>query len=316
MEALKQQYNSTLQVVYRSRNHAGTAGSIVALMNESSNIVEETNYDPWGRVRNPNDWTYANAQPLSLIYRGFTGHEMLPEFGLINMNGRLYDPALGRFLSPDNYVQDPNNPQNYNRYAYAMNNPLKYTDPDGEFWNLIIGGLIGGTINWIAHGAEFSWEGLAYFGVGALAGALSAGIGAGVSSALAGGSFGAGFIGTSTVSAATSFTSGAIIGSSAGFGNDLIKGESFGNSLINGIGTGVQEGVIGGLAGGFFSGIDAVKNGRDFWTGETKKYFTYNGMNNVKTIQTIKSKYQPGTPAYDEGKIPQGIIKQSERINR
>jgi hypothetical protein len=47
------------------------------------------------------------------------------------MNGRLYDPYLQRFLSPDPYVQSPHNAQNYNRYAYALNNPLMYTDPSG-----------------------------------------------------------------------------------------------------------------------------------------------------------------------------------------
>lgn len=51
------------------------------------------------------------------------------------MNGRLYDPKLHRFLQPDNYVQDPSNTQNYNRYGYCWNNPLKFTDPSGElFW--------------------------------------------------------------------------------------------------------------------------------------------------------------------------------------
>jgi hypothetical protein len=48
------------------------------------------------------------------------------------MNGRLYDPKLHRFLQPDNYVQDASNTQNYNRYSYVLNNPLKYTDPSGE----------------------------------------------------------------------------------------------------------------------------------------------------------------------------------------
>jgi len=52
--------------------------------------------------------------------------------GLINMNGRLYDPKLHRFLQPDNLVQEPFNTQNYNKYAYVLNNPFKYTDPSGE----------------------------------------------------------------------------------------------------------------------------------------------------------------------------------------
>jgi hypothetical protein len=49
------------------------------------------------------------------------------------MNGRLYDPVLGRFLSPDPYIADPAFTQSYNRYSYVLNNPLKYNDPTGEF---------------------------------------------------------------------------------------------------------------------------------------------------------------------------------------
>jgi hypothetical protein len=50
------------------------------------------------------------------------------------MDGRVYDPSVGRFLSPDNEIQAPDNSQSYNRYAYCMNNPLKYTDPTGYLW--------------------------------------------------------------------------------------------------------------------------------------------------------------------------------------
>jgi RHS repeat-associated protein len=52
-----------------------------------------------------------------------------------DMNGRLYDPVVGRFLSPDPVVQDPSFTQSLNRYSYCLNNPLKYTDPSGEKWN-------------------------------------------------------------------------------------------------------------------------------------------------------------------------------------
>ena len=55
------------------------------------------------------------------------------------MNGRVYDPQIGRFLSADTYIQDPYNTQSYNRYSYVVNNPLKYTDPTGNFFGLILG---------------------------------------------------------------------------------------------------------------------------------------------------------------------------------
>lgn len=71
--------------------------------------VAEYSYDPWGRMRNPvNQQVYAvGSEPELFLGRGFTGHEHLPMFGLVNMNARLYDPVLGRFLSPDPYVQAP-----------------------------------------------------------------------------------------------------------------------------------------------------------------------------------------------------------------
>ena len=75
------------------------------------------------------------STPLGL-HCGCMGHEMLNEFNLINMNGRVYDPVLGRFLSPDKYVQEGDNSQNYNSYSYCLNNPLKYADPSGDVFVL------------------------------------------------------------------------------------------------------------------------------------------------------------------------------------
>ena len=101
-------------------------GSILSVMDENGMKVFDASYDAWGR------------QTVTLntigLHRGYTGHEMLNEFDIINMNGRLYDPVLGRSFSPDNYVQMPDNSQNFNRYSYCLNNPLKYTDPSGEFY--------------------------------------------------------------------------------------------------------------------------------------------------------------------------------------
>ncbi len=108
-------------------------GSILKVTDASGTVVAEQNFDAWGRNRNPNDWTYDNIPAVpDWLYRGFTGHEHLSQFALINMNGRVYDPITGTMLSPDNNVQAPDFTQNYNRYVYAFNNPLKYTDPSGE----------------------------------------------------------------------------------------------------------------------------------------------------------------------------------------
>jgi RHS repeat-associated protein len=111
--------------------HKDAQGSIVCLTDANGNIAEEYGFDAWGRRRNPVDWTYNNVSTPAILTRGYTGHEHIDEFGIINMNGRLYDPLLGRFLSTDNFVQDPSNSQNYNRYTYCLNNPLKYVDPSG-----------------------------------------------------------------------------------------------------------------------------------------------------------------------------------------
>jgi RHS repeat-associated protein len=113
--------------------HKDHLGSIVALTDRMGNIVQEMSFDAWGNRRNASNWNVENVNTSNLILsRGFTGHEHLDEFGLINMNGRIYDPKLSRFLSPDPYIQMPEYTQNLNRYSYCLNNPLVYVDPSGE----------------------------------------------------------------------------------------------------------------------------------------------------------------------------------------
>jgi predicted lipid-binding transport protein (Tim44 family) len=80
------------------------------------------------------------------------------------MNGRVYDPVIARFLSPDPYVQAPESSQNFNRYSYALNNPLKYTDIGaGLIGGMALGGAIGGP-NGAALGAFFGGVAGFYFG--------------------------------------------------------------------------------------------------------------------------------------------------------
>lgn len=107
-------------------------GSWDKVINEDGTTIEEYSFDPWGRRRNSTNWSYDGIPSNFKFDRGYTGHEMLDDFGLVNMNGRMYDPVLGRMLSPDNFVSSPGSTQAFNRYSYALNNPLIYTDPSGD----------------------------------------------------------------------------------------------------------------------------------------------------------------------------------------
>lgn len=114
-------------------------GSIVSIADQSGTIVEKRIFDAWGAVAKVQDGSGNTLAGLTLLDRGYTGHEHLQSVGLINMNGRIYDPKLHRFLQPDNNIQDPFNTQSYNRYGYVVNNPLKFTDPSGEIWGFVLG---------------------------------------------------------------------------------------------------------------------------------------------------------------------------------
>ena len=152
--------------------HRDYLGSIVMLTDENGNIAERRHFDPWGQVVKVEDGAGKVLQGLTLLDRGFTGHEHLQTVGLVHMNGRLYDPALHRFLQPDNYVQDPFNTQNFNRYGYCLNNPLVYVDENGEIIELIFG--LGNLIARAKRGSIHNfWDGVGAFFQGFLAGAVA-----------------------------------------------------------------------------------------------------------------------------------------------
>ena len=127
--AVVEQLNSEEIMHYILKDHLGSWTTIT----DGEGLVEqELSFDAWGNLRNPATWSGVyNGAPM--FDRGFTGHEHLYAFGLINMNGRCYDPLTSSFLSVDAYVQSPDNSQSFNRYAYCMNNPLKYVDPSGWY---------------------------------------------------------------------------------------------------------------------------------------------------------------------------------------
>lgn len=109
-------------------------GNITHIATADGSLIAEYSYDPWGRLRDPETLEIYSPgeEPELFLGRGYSGHEHLTDFGLINMNARLYDPVLCRFLSPDPYIQDSESIQGFNRYTYCRNNPLMYNDKSGE----------------------------------------------------------------------------------------------------------------------------------------------------------------------------------------
>lgn len=116
--------------------HKDHLGSTMVVTDGGGNVVERLAYEPFGKRRNADGSSDAAGTLVSQYSRrGFTGHEHDEDVGLINMNGRVFDPAIGRFLSADPVVQAPGVMQSYNRYTYGWNNPLGGVDPSGySFW--------------------------------------------------------------------------------------------------------------------------------------------------------------------------------------
>ena len=117
--------------------HKDHLGSVDTITDAAGAVVERLSYDAFGKRRTAAGATAWTDPALAIAAvntpRGFTGHEHLDDFQLVHMNGRVYDPALGRFMSADPFVQFPESTQGLNRYAYVDNNPLSFTDPSGYF---------------------------------------------------------------------------------------------------------------------------------------------------------------------------------------
>jgi RHS repeat-associated protein len=236
-------------------------GSIVGAINSTTGTIYRQNFDAWGRKRNPVTWSYTNI-PDFPFDRGYTGHEHLKWFCLINMNGRMYDAALCRFLSPDPYVQMPDYTQNFNRYSYALNNPLVYSDPSGEF--ILPAIMLGAFIYTGIQGATGNLHSMGDFflavGIGGLSGAAGAGAGSAISS-IAGGAIG---FGSGAISGAAGGFTGGFVG---GAGNAWAAGANFSDGITAGLVGGGWGALGGAVIGGITGGIRADKMGLDFWDG-------------------------------------------------
>ncbi|NJN05215.1 MAG: RHS repeat-associated core domain-containing protein [Rhodobacteraceae bacterium] len=132
--ALQLRYGGSTQPAmrYLTKDHLG---SIDRVLDASGNVAVAEGFDAFGQRRLPNGAGSLSATALATLAAntrdGFTGHEHLDNLNLIHMNGRVYDPVIGRFISADPYVPAPFDGQSLNRYAYVWNNPLAYVDPSG-----------------------------------------------------------------------------------------------------------------------------------------------------------------------------------------
>ena len=218
---------------YLTKDHLG---SIHSISNEEGLKILESHVGPWG-IRQSSDWqTQLSVAGLTetneYTTRGFTGHEHADGVGVIHMNGRIYDPYLGRFLQADPFVQEPRNGQSLNRYSYALNNPLSYTDPSGFFFKRFIKRwgrvIVAAVVSYYTFGAASNW---------AFSGMLSAS---------------GGLAGTANVGAIIT-TSGVIGGAAAGF---------VGGAIVSGSLRGATKGAfVGGITGGIASHFGDVYSG-------------------------------------------------------
>ena len=262
---------------------------------DAQGIVRQYAYDPWGKRRLATDWTKSDDLIHILIDRGYTGHEHLDAFGIINMNGRVYDPATASFLSPDAVLTDAGNWLNYNRYSYCNANPFKYTDPSGNsLWSWIGDNWKGIVTTVVAVGVAVGigilTGGAGFFAAGVLAGvaggftsgvlgtALNGGVfnqcmGAGIIGSVIGGFAGAAGgmaalgVGGAIGSSFGGFFAGALQGVAGGFASGSVGAWMGGASFEDGLTAGLIGAAVGGLVGGVWRGIDAVSKGADFLDG-------------------------------------------------
>jgi RHS repeat-associated protein len=236
--------DGTNATTYLTTDHLGS-GDLV--LDSSGNVLAKMSFSPFGARRGSN-W---QGTPSSADYttfsnktnRGFTGHEMLDAIGLVNMNGRVYDPLIGRFLSADPIIQTIELSQALNPYSYVMNMPLTLIDPSGyswlsklfssigkffkKFWRPILAIVLAA----ITYGALSSYFAVAQYTFAehvvayAITGAVAGGVMGGVKGAI------------------TGFLSGALFGGIAAF-----YGESWtvGRIALNGLAGGVSSAISGG----------------------------------------------------------------------
>lgn len=200
-----------------------------------SKVSHAMSFDAWGARRNIAQWdaqsfafalssiTLAGIFTEPITRKGFTGHEMVDDMGVIHMNGRIYDPKLGRFLQADPLIDGVASTQGFNRYSYLGNNPLNATDPTGLFklsFKNILKIVVAVVLVVVTYGAAMSYlMTTAAFGCSA-AGAMTAAALSGAAAGFVGGTAMAAMNGANFKDSVKTGLKGAVTGAiTAGFGS-------------------------------------------------------------------------------------------------
>jgi len=222
-------------ITYYHPDHLGSTAFTTSSDFEFSSATVVSNilsYDPFGAVLN------GSSRPYSSVKYTFTGQEEDRELGLYNYNARLYDPELGRFISPDTIVTAPGNLQSLNRYSYCLNNPLIYTDPSGHIF-LFVGMMIGALV----AGIQSNWNMQAML-MGGVIGAVSAGV-----YSLAEGTAAVALTGAVQAGAISGAAGGAAAGATAGYLGAAMTGGDVGQGILKGAWLGALGGAAFGAIG-------------------------------------------------------------------
>jgi RHS repeat-associated protein len=249
-------------------------GSVVGVVGSDGSVLEGMDYGPFGERRG-----YADPRSLPIVpqstERGFTGHEMLDGLDVIHMNGRLYDSRIARFMQADPFVQEANNPQNFNRYTYVWNNPLNASDPSG-YLGIKERQWLGAIIMIVAVATQQYWAieagSASFFAYYAAAGAISGGVSTQSTSGALWGAFSSmvtagmgnayGGAGALTRTAAMGMTGGVL---------SVMQGGKFGHAFasaglsalagpsVRGLDRAGQRAVVGAIVGGTISAATGGK---------------------------------------------------------
>ncbi len=125
--------------------HTDHLGSSNIITDSSGSKVEDIYYYPYGEIK-------TDSGTLNVRHK-FTDQEWDAETGLYYYGARYYDPKLARFISADTIVPDFSDPQTLNRYSYTRNNPLRYVDPTGKFWEELIAVVVIAVGSWLTDAA-------------------------------------------------------------------------------------------------------------------------------------------------------------------